>query len=664
MLSRLAIRTGRHAIYSRAGVVGWTFAVGSVGIAAVASLQHDDRYVLQRRFRSHANITWAEGTDSDSASSLVTRQSSNSTHFHLHTMEAAIRAARLVTMVLFMIVDYETAKVQRRLKQQFRAMETTTVDLQKNPLDYWEHERDLRRKQLQDAQSLYSTADTVEQQQSETQEQRRHRKMQQKQDMLEAASLLAQAEDQLADLGGDRQSQVHQKAATRLLHLCRTNGGVYIKVGQHLANLDYLIPTEYITILSSLFDDAPLTSYANVCRVIQEDLGQHPNDVFDNFSPTPIASASLAQVHVAYEKGTGRKLAVKVQHYGLRETSQGDITTLVAVVRAIEYMFPSFTYGWIVDELAPQLPKELDFVQEGKNGERAAIHVAQTGLNCIVPKIAWNYTTDRVLCMEFEEGFKATDLEAMTNAGLHKRDVARLISSVFSSQVFGSGFCHCDPHPANVLIRPDARHPGKPQMVLIDHGLYKDIDDDFRINYAHLYQSLMMADVEGIKDACAKLGIDRQRNYALLAAMLTARPFDEILERSKRRSLSHPGVNPNSRKDRAIIQGYAQRYLVDIFNLLGSLPRQMLLLLKMNDCLRHIDYALGSPTNTLIVSGEYAAQAVCRDRLQHMNSSWISRVQAYFEYWGILMRIRIHDVGMWWIQRQNVSIAPVVAAMT
>jgi aarF domain-containing kinase len=80
-----------------------------------------------------------------------------------------------------------------------------------------------------------------------------------------------------------------------------------------------------------------------------------------------------------------------------------------------------------------------------------------------------------------------------------------LISSVFNAQVFLEGFVHCDPHPANVLIR---EKNGKPQMVLLDHGLYKQLDDDFRIRYALLWRSLMMADVQAIKEACRSLGVD------------------------------------------------------------------------------------------------------------------------------------------------------------
>lgn len=248
--------------------------------------------------------------------------------------------------------------------------------------------------------------------------------------------------------------------------------------------------------------------------MIEEDLGKHPDELFDNFERTPIASASLAQVHVAYDKKTGRKLAVKCQHRGLWETSRGDLFALTTVVRGVERLFDDFTWGWIADEIAPHLPIELDFLNEGRNAERAAKFIESSGLDCIVPKILWGDSSKRVLCMEFEEGFKATDLDAIEKAGLRKRDIASLISSVFSSQVYGRDSpVHVDPHPANVLIR---EKNGKPQMVLVDHGLYKDIDNDFRIRYAKLWKSLMLADLKGVQEACKSLGIEEKVRVGFL----------------------------------------------------------------------------------------------------------------------------------------------------
>ena len=169
----------------------------------------------------------------------------------------------------------------------------------------------------------------------------------------------------------------------------------------------------------------------------------------------------------------------------------------------------------------------------------------------------------------------------------------------------------------------------------------------------------MLADLDGIQRACNTLGIHKA--YTLFAAMLTARPFDEIMERSKTRSLGVPTAtkprssNPNStspdvldsREDKAVIRGYAKHFLKDIIALLGTVPRQMLLLLKMNDCIRHINYALGQPTNTLVVAGKYASRAVYEHQLQQPNVTWKVKFQAWLDYTWILLRIQLYEMSTW-----------------
>ena len=157
----------------------------------------------------------------------------------------------------------------------------------------------------------------------------------------------------------------------------------------------------------------------------------------------------------------------------------------------------------------------------------------------------------------------------------------------------------------------------------------------------------MMADLKGIEIACHNLGVDRA--YTLFAAMLTARPYDEIIERSKSGSFAASGTSPSSQADRAVIRGYAKQFLKDIFELLGILPRQMLLLLKMNDCLRHIDYALGSPTNTLVVAGKYASRAVYESQVKRADATLKEKLQAWGEYMTVLMRIYAHDLASWFL---------------
>jgi aarF domain-containing kinase len=157
----------------------------------------------------------------------------------------------------------------------------------------------------------------------------------------------------------------------------------------------------------------------------------------------------------------------------------------------------------------------------------------------------------------------------------------------------------------------------------------------------------MLADLKGIENSCKEIGIGKA--YPLFAAMLTARPYDEIIERSKTGSFSVPTASPSSQADKAVIRGYAKQFMNDIFVLLGILPRQMLLLLKMNDCLRHIDFALGSPTNTLVVAGKYAAKAVHEEEAKRHHSLG-SRLQSWLDYMQVYIRIQAFDFGTWLVR--------------
>ena len=181
----------------------------------------------------HRNTTALEGAlDFNSSASLV-----------VPTFEAVARALRLISTAILIVTDYETAKVASKL---FPG---------NNPeRSHWEGEKSRRRQLLVDAQIAY-TSPKPDELVAESGLTRQAFVRSQKDAVHRAADSLAEAERELSALG-DKDS-VHQKAANRLLNLCHANGGVYIKIGQHLANLDYLIPHEYVEVLSSLFNDAP-----------------------------------------------------------------------------------------------------------------------------------------------------------------------------------------------------------------------------------------------------------------------------------------------------------------------------------------------------------------------------------------------------------------------
>eukprot|EP00979_Chaetoceros_neogracilis_P003487 scaffold602_cov227-Chaetoceros_neogracile.AAC.9 len=599
---------------------------------------------------SHHKISQIATTNKNNI--IVPQESSESIIPEIKPLvEASVRGLRLVQTVFMIVLEYKLEECKEPCDRTLHAwgIESHLVNHELSAL-----EKTVQRttSELQEAQILYGTKEKegtiplvidVEEKESR------------RKGVLAAAERLGRAERELSQLVaaiestvGDEDMSVHARAARRIRNLCRINGGTYIKIGQHLANLDHLLPPAYIKTLHSLFGDAPMTDYSDVREVVREELGQYPEDIFIDFQTEPIASASLAQVHIAKD-GQGNKLAIKVQHRGLRETSKGDILALETMVRFVDRVFDDFRWGWICDEIAPNLPKELDFSNEGKNAEAAARHISKTGLPCIVPKVHWDQTTSRVLVMDFEEGYSSTDIQNIEASNVNKKDLALLISSVFQAQIFQSGFIHCDPHPANVFWRSKN---GKPELILFDHGLYKQIDDEFRMTYAKLWKSLLMADIEGIKSSCLSLGVKEM--YPLLSSMLTSRPFDEVVERNKTRSFTaKDSIDVTS--DAAMIRGYAQQYLKEIIQMLDKVPPQMLLLFKMNDCLRHIDHVLGSPANTMVVAGKYAAETIYAHE-KKFTKSFSQRIRNWMSHFVFMTRIKVYELATsnWLLSRKTI----------
>lgn len=421
--------------------------------------------------------------------------------------------------------------------------------------------------------------------------------------------------------------EAHMRCANRLQELCFKNGGIYIKLGQHIGQLEYLLPKEYVeTMRNSMLDKCPVSSYDQVCELFKAELGRLPSEVFKDFSAVPLASASLAQVHVA-NTFDGKKVAVKVQHMHLTNTAAVDTATVKFVVNAVHWLFPNFDYRWLVDEVQESLPKELDFLHEAKNSERCVQNFGNMSPYLapfiIVPKVYWDLSTSRLLTMEFMEGVKITDVKAIKQLGLKPNDVSKLISQAFADMIFRHGFVHCDPHAANMMVQvaPSTKHNifgrrKKPQLVLLDHGLYKEIHPTLREDYAALWKALVFADVKGIKKQSVRLGAGEDL-YILFAGMLTMRPWSKVIQQD----INHLSL-AGTEEDKSEIQMYASQYVSEISELLRRLPRVILLLLKTNDCLRAVDHALGSSINTFVIIGRESSRALAELRLARHATLW------------------------------------------
>ena len=228
-----------------------------------------------------------------------------------------------------------------------------------------------------------------------------------------------------------------------------------------------------------------------------------------------------------------------------------------------------------------------------------------------------------------------TDLAGLRRLGVPPHAASRLLSEAFCAMVFRGGFVHCDPHPGNVLVRRGGKGEGGKgeggvQLVLLDHGLYRALPREFTLTYARLWQvrpwprppiptptltlmyarpwqGLVLGDADLIREQAEAMGVGRY--YPLLAAMLTARPWTDIMASDDPASLAERGTA----EDKAQIAGYAAQYARQIGLVLDKVPRPMLLLFKTNDCLRHAERQLGggaAGASSLLITLRYCLEAV------------------------------------------------------
>ena len=264
-------------------------------------------------------------------------------------------------------------------------------------------------------------------------------------------------------------TEVHQRSANRLLDLCNKNGGVFIKVGQHIGALDYLLPEEYVSTMKVLHARAPRMELEDVYAVLREDLKIDPDTIFEEFQDEPLGTASLAQVHKAKLKGSDQEVAIKVQHRYVKQHSLVDIYTMDFLVRVVGYAFPQFEFMWLAQEMKMNLPLELSFLQEGRNSEKVSNMFSHFHW-LKVPRIHWSFSTDRILVMEYCAGGFINDREYMKKHNIDVESVSKKIGQMYADMIFKHGYVHCDPHPGNVLVHKNKS--GVDEVILLDHGLY------------------------------------------------------------------------------------------------------------------------------------------------------------------------------------------------
>jgi predicted unusual protein kinase regulating ubiquinone biosynthesis (AarF/ABC1/UbiB family) len=290
----------------------------------------------------------------------------------------------------------------------------------------------------------------------------------------------------------------HRIAAETIYNTATLLEGLLIKACQFIGTRADVLPDEFIEVLSRLQDRVPSRPFAELRPHIERELGQPLDAVFSAVDETPVASASLAQVHRARLRD-GRDVAVKVQYPDIAQLVEIDIQNLGFFINLLARFERNFDMRIILREIKRYVPLELDFEHEATNAERIRSNL-QHRSDVIVPQIVREHTTKKLLVMEYIAGIKVTDVARLAAAGIDKHEVARCLTEIFCHQILVDGFFHADPHPGNILVRPG------PQLVLLDFGLAKDFPTGFRDGVVKLVSAIFLQDRATIAQAFRDLG--------------------------------------------------------------------------------------------------------------------------------------------------------------
>ena len=267
-------------------------------------------------------------------------------------------------------------------------------------------------------------------------------------------------------------------------------GPTFVKFGQIMSTRAELLPPEMIEELKKLQDHAKPVPFSEIHAILMENCPDFEL-WFSAIDETPVASASIAQVHRAFLTD-GTPVAIKVQRPGIGEIIETDISILQSMAQRMEVVFPEsrlYNPTGMVDDFAHQIVKELDFTRDARNADRMARNFKDVpGIR--FPKIYWEFTSPKVLVMEFIDGVRIDDPESIGEMGLDPHEVGVRGFAAYLKMIFEDGFFHGDPHPGNLLVTKEG------DIVFLDFGIVGILRPEKRQNFINLLFALVNDDIE------------------------------------------------------------------------------------------------------------------------------------------------------------------------
>ena len=295
-------------------------------------------------------------------------------------------------------------------------------------------------------------------------------------------------------------------------------GVLMIKLGQFLSSRADLLPEEAITVISSLQDEVPPASFSHVVSVIESELGKPVEHLFSVLERKATAAASLGQVHKAVLASNGAEVAVKVQRPNIEQLVRSDLSTIKFVIWVINRLVDTREFidlMGVYREFKRTIYEEIDYITEAANAKRFK-EMFKDDPTIYIPSVYDDYTSRRVLVLEWIDGIKINDYAALEKEGINRLEVAKRTVQTYFYQFFDAGFFHADPHPGNIFVKKGPPGVG-PIIEFVDFGMVGSLGKSMKKALKDLFLSFVLRDAKALVDALSRLGfIGEGANLAAL----------------------------------------------------------------------------------------------------------------------------------------------------
>jgi ubiquinone biosynthesis protein len=353
-------------------------------------------------------------------------------------------------------------------------------------------------------------------------------------DQLDFGRIMPQGWRKRAERAEEELSRV--SLPERVRHTLEDLGPTYVKIGQILSGRGDLLPAGFVQEFTKLLDSAEPFPYEDVVKQIEHELGGPPDQVFASFEHTPIAAASIGQVHRAVLHN-GDRVVVKVQRPNIEKMVRSDLGLLARQAAFLEKrseIARNYSLSENIEELGYSLTNELDYKSEAQNVERF-YHTYNDNPTLRIPRVYWEYTTKRVIVMEEIEGIPLSNLERLKNEGYDLPAIAQVICDFYLQQIFEDGLFHADPHPANLLAAGN-------QVAVLDFGMVAVLSQRLREDLGDIFVAVITQNTNDLITVFVRMGLlthatnlrelERDINRMLvryLGRELQQIPVDEVL---------------------------------------------------------------------------------------------------------------------------------------